>query len=186
MHAHNGASGQGRSWTELPIGAYSVAADQPHNRIWTLQVVLLVCSSSMTPFQATCRRLSSFTCLEHWAHDHCHSVEWPPKSPDPSHVHSFHTDRDEHRNQRQTLFLEKLGYRPPFKGNRFTVHGTKSEPIALEAYRGLSAHIVQGGIGADTLGKGPTENWLAASPDGLIDAVLPGERAAEALRELAH
>ena len=86
----------------------------------------------------------------------------------------FHREYGTQRSSRLTFFEEKLGFREAFRGNKFTVHGTKHEPLALDAYRKLSSHTVQAGIGALTLGQDPSEDWLAASPDGLIQDVAPG------------
>ena len=78
-------------------------------------------------------------------------------------------------NQRITLFEEKLDFREPFAGNVHTRRGTLQEPVALAAYEQLSGHTVHRNIGAEPLGETPDLSWLAASPDGLIDAVDPGE-----------
>ena len=64
----------------------------------------------------------------------------PPECPAPG---RFHREYGTQRSSRLTFFEEKLGFREAFRGNKFTVHGTKNEPLALDAYRKLSLHTVQ-------------------------------------------
>lgn len=62
----------------------------------------------------------------------------------------------------RVMVREALGAEREFKGNVATDYGTRNEPGALIDYRLETQHDVQ------AVGFMPFEDWLGASPDGLI------------------
>lgn len=69
---------------------------------------------------------------------------------------------------RVKLWKEQLKLIEPFKGNYATRHGNRNEERALSDYMLLSQHDVDS-YGIKYLHDDDAHNWLAGSPDGLID-----------------
>ncbi len=66
---------------------------------------------------------------------------------------------------------KKLAIGLPFEGNDATRHGDKYEPVAIEKYENLKGvKVIDFSIIPPI---DPSEDWLAASPDGITqDGVL--------------
>lgn len=68
------------------------------------------------------------------------------------------------------LWEEKIGLRKPFTGNQATQWGTDQEAGAIERYRQITGNLVDS-IAFKIYNEGDDlQEWLGASPDGLIDA----------------
>lgn len=76
---------------------------------------------------------------------------------------------------RRNLWLEKIGAKKPFAGNRATFWDTDNEIDALERYNELTGNeILMPEFVVYKNGDNPEEDWLGASPDGLINVVKDG------------
>jgi putative phage-type endonuclease len=73
------------------------------------------------------------------------------------------------------LWEEKIGLRKPFTGNQATQWGTDQEAGAIERYRQITGNLVDS-IAFKIYNEGDDlQDWLGASPDGLIDANISRE-----------
>ncbi|AEE29071.1 unnamed protein product [Arabidopsis thaliana] len=76
---------------------------------------------------------------------------------------------------RRNLWLEKIGAAKPFAGNRATFWDIENEVEALERYNELTGNeILIPEFVVYKNGESPEENWLGASPDGVINVVKDG------------
>ncbi|KAH7405218.1 hypothetical protein KP509_15G061300 [Ceratopteris richardii] len=77
-------------------------------------------------------------------------------------------------SRRVELWEEKIGLREPFAGNQATEWGSTQEAGAIEAYQKMTGNIVQS-LGFKIYHEGDNvQDWLGASPDGLVDAKMSG------------
>ncbi|KAL1220044.1 hypothetical protein V5N11_017653 [Cardamine amara subsp. amara] len=73
---------------------------------------------------------------------------------------------------RRNLWLEKIGATKQFSGNRATFWDTNNEVEALERYNELTGNeILMPKFVVYKKGENIDEDWLGASPDGLINGV---------------
>ena len=70
--------------------------------------------------------------------------------------------------KRATLWEQKLGLAPPFRGNAATRWGTSSEPGALAEYAAVTHASIEE-CAFRVYGTDDADGWLGASPDGLVD-----------------
>ncbi|EFH66282.1 F16A14.4 [Arabidopsis lyrata subsp. lyrata] len=76
---------------------------------------------------------------------------------------------------RRNLWLEKIGAAKQFAGNRATFWDVENEIEALERYTELTGNeILIPEFVVYKNGENPEENWLGASPDGVINLVKDG------------
>lgn len=76
---------------------------------------------------------------------------------------------------RRNLWLEKIGATKQFAGNRATFWDTDNEIEALERYNELTGNeILMPEFVVYKKGENPEEDWLGASPDGVINVVKDG------------
>ncbi|CAH2037851.1 unnamed protein product [Thlaspi arvense] len=76
---------------------------------------------------------------------------------------------------RRELWLEKIGAAKQFYGNPAMFWDNEHEVEALERYNDLTGNeILIPGFVVYKNGQDPEENWLGASPDGLINVVKDG------------
>lgn len=75
------------------------------------------------------------------------------------------------RRRRVQLWLEKLGAIEPFSGNIATCWNNIKEEEALERYKLITGNTVLFPE-FQVYGADPEENWLAASPDGIVDSLV--------------
>lgn len=77
---------------------------------------------------------------------------------------------------RNSLWEEKVGLKPPFGGNEATQWGTKMEARALDTYQTLTGQQVEGCM-FRVKHDDPPHSWLGASPDGLMGGlgILDGD-----------
>ncbi|KAL6999858.1 hypothetical protein U1Q18_001014 [Sarracenia purpurea var. burkii] len=75
--------------------------------------------------------------------------------------------------RRVQLWLEKLGAIEPFTGNLATCWSNIKEEEALERYKLITGNSVLFPA-FQVYGKNPDDDWLAASPDGVIDELVYG------------
>lgn len=68
---------------------------------------------------------------------------------------------------RNSLWEEKVGLKPPFGGNEATQWGTRMESRALDTYQTLTGQQVEGCM-FRVKHDDPPHSWLGASPDGLM------------------
>ncbi|MCO5593815.1 hypothetical protein L7F22_047833 [Adiantum nelumboides] len=77
-------------------------------------------------------------------------------------------------NRRVELWEEKVGLRERFAGNPATEWGNTQEACAVESYQKLTGNVVQS-LGFKIYNEGDdVQEWLGASPDGLIDEGASG------------
>lgn len=77
--------------------------------------------------------------------------------------------------RRHKLWLEKIGVAKQFSGSRATFWDTDNEIEALERYNELTGNeILMPEFVVYKNGENIEENWLGASPDGLINVVKDG------------
>ncbi|ESQ35439.1 hypothetical protein EUTSA_v10008304mg [Eutrema salsugineum] len=73
---------------------------------------------------------------------------------------------------RRELWLEKIGVAKQFSGNQATFWDASNEVEALKRYKELTGNeILMPEFVVYKNGEDPEENWLGASPDGLINVV---------------
>ncbi|GAB2292911.1 hypothetical protein Dimus_027140, partial [Dionaea muscipula] len=76
------------------------------------------------------------------------------------------------RGRRVDLWLEKLGAKEPFSGNLATCWNNIKEEEALERYKLITGNTVMFPK-FQVYGKRiPEDNWLAASPDGVVETLV--------------
>ncbi|XP_010458845.1 PREDICTED: uncharacterized protein LOC104740040 [Camelina sativa] len=76
---------------------------------------------------------------------------------------------------RRNLWFEKIGVSKQFGGNRATFWDTDNEVEALERYNELTGNeILMPEFFVYKNGESPEEDWLGASPDGVINVVKDG------------
>ncbi|KAF5942193.1 hypothetical protein HYC85_019835 [Camellia sinensis] len=75
--------------------------------------------------------------------------------------------------RRVQLWLEKLGAIEPFTGNLATCWSNIKEEEALERYKLITGNAVLFPE-FQIYGKNPDDDWLAASPDGVVDKLVYG------------
>ncbi|KAG4193619.1 hypothetical protein ERO13_A06G000500v2, partial [Gossypium hirsutum] len=76
--------------------------------------------------------------------------------------------------RRTQLWLEKLGAIEPFYGNLATCWGNIKEEEAFERYKQITGNTIEFPE-FQVYGKmNPEDNWLAASPDGLVNRFVYG------------
>ena len=79
------------------------------------------------------------------------------------------------RRRRVQLWLEKIGAIEPFSGNLATCWSNIKEEEALERYKLITGNTVLFPEFQVYSGKSnPAEDWLAASPDGVVDRLVYG------------
>ena len=76
--------------------------------------------------------------------------------------------------RRVQLWLEKLGATKPFRGNLATCWSNIKEEEALERYKLITGNTVLFPEFQVYGKKDPEDNWLAASPDGIVDSLVYG------------
>ncbi|KDP39555.1 hypothetical protein JCGZ_02575 [Jatropha curcas] len=76
--------------------------------------------------------------------------------------------------RRVQLWLEKLGAIEPFSGNLATCWSNIKEEEALERYKLITGNTVLFPEFQIYHEKSPEDDWLAASPDGVIDMMVYG------------
>ncbi|KZV34038.1 DNA-directed RNA polymerase subunit beta' [Dorcoceras hygrometricum] len=72
------------------------------------------------------------------------------------------------------LWLEKLGLIEPFSGNLATCWSNIKEEEALERYKLITGNPISFPEFQVHGKKNPEDNWLAASPDGVVDSYIYG------------
>ncbi|XP_073030830.1 uncharacterized protein [Primulina eburnea] len=72
------------------------------------------------------------------------------------------------------LWLEKLGFIEPFSGNLATCWSNIKEEEALERYKLITGNPISFPEFQVHGKKNPEDNWLAASPDGVVDSYIYG------------
>ncbi|XP_023645652.1 uncharacterized protein LOC17900357 [Capsella rubella] len=76
---------------------------------------------------------------------------------------------------RRNLWLEKIGASKQFAGNRATFWDNDNEVEALERYNELTGNdILMPEFVVYKKGETPEEDWLGASPDGMVNVVKDG------------
>lgn len=75
-------------------------------------------------------------------------------------------------NRRVQLWLEKIGASEPFSGNAATCWTKIKEVEALNRYHELTGHVLH--LPEFVTSEKEEEDWLGASPDGVIDVVKDG------------
>ncbi|RDX74281.1 hypothetical protein CR513_45996, partial [Mucuna pruriens] len=98
------------------------------------------------------------SCLQHWFKN------WQTLRRNKLTASTFAAAIGFWRRQRVQLWLEKIGAIEPFSGNLATCWSNIKEEDALERYKLITGNTVY-----DTH---PEDNWLAASPDGVIDRLV--------------
>ncbi|XP_065853881.1 uncharacterized protein [Euphorbia lathyris] len=76
--------------------------------------------------------------------------------------------------RRVQLWLEKLGAIEPFSGNLATCWSNIKEEEALERYKLITGNTVLFPKFQVHGKKNPEDDWLAASPDGVVDRIVYG------------
>ncbi|CAL1385816.1 unnamed protein product [Linum trigynum] len=78
------------------------------------------------------------------------------------------------RGRRVQLWLEKIGAEEPFKGNWATWWGNVKEKEALQRYKLITGHDIAFPLFQLYGERDPEHDWIAASPDGLIEKPFYG------------
>lgn len=76
--------------------------------------------------------------------------------------------------RRVQLWLEKIGAVEPFTGNLATCWNNIKEEEALERYKLITGNSVMLPEFQVSGKLNPTDNWCAASPDGVVDKIIYG------------
>lgn len=77
-------------------------------------------------------------------------------------------------DRRLEVWEEKIGVREPFAGNSATEWGVDKEATAVQRYREVTGNVVVD-LGFKIYKEGDdVQDWLGASPDGLIDGGVSG------------
>lgn len=77
-------------------------------------------------------------------------------------------------NRRVLLWLEKIGAVEPFTGNLATCWNNIKEEEALERYKLITGNSVMLSEFQVSRNLNQEDNWLGASPDGIIDKIVYG------------
>ncbi|KAK7279300.1 hypothetical protein RJT34_24348 [Clitoria ternatea] len=105
------------------------------------------------------------SCLQHWFKN------WQTLRRNKLTASTFAAAIGFWRRRRVQLWLEKLGAIEPFSGNLATCWSNIKEEDALERYKLITGNTVLFPK-FQVYDAHPKDNWLAASPDGVIDGVV--------------
>lgn len=105
------------------------------------------------------------SCLQHWFKN------WQTLRRNKLTASTFAAAIGFWRRQRVQLWLEKIGAIEPFSGNLATCWSNIKEEEALERYKLITGNTVLFPE-FQVYDARPEDNWLAASPDGVIDSMV--------------